>query len=381
VLRRLALRPISGARLTLIAREPLTPYSGMLPALLRGDCAFDEADIDCAGVAAAAGARLVVAAAQAIDLAAGRVTLADGSVVAFDLLSINVGGAPAMPDDGGVAVKPIGRFLAQLAALETGLPDGARIAVVGGGAGGTEMALALAHRLCGRARVALVGRNALLLPGAPERARRIARTALAAAGVDLLCGASAIGCRNGELLLADGRSVPVAATLWATGVAASAFLGRAGLACDAAGCVRVAPTLQSLNQSNVFAAGDCAAIEGAPRPKSGVWAVRAGAKLAENLRRAVAGHGLQPWRPQRDALAILGLGHGRAVAWRNGVTLNGWMAWRLKTWIDRRWMARFQRLPTPAMNHAEIPAATAEQEKPCAATASPPFPPTASDPR
>ena len=54
------------------------------------------------------------------------------------------------------------------------------------------------------------------------------------------------------------------------------------------------------------------------RPKAGVWAVRAGAPLAANLRRAARGQTLRRWRPQSDALAILGLGDGRALAWRNG---------------------------------------------------------------
>ena len=114
-----------------------------------------------------------------------------------------------------------------------------------------------------------------------------------------------------------------ATALWATGVVGPAFLAASGLACDAAGCVRVDATLRSVSHGFVFAAGDCAAIEGNPRPKAGVWAVRAGAPLAANLRRAARGRALRRWRPQSDALAILGLGDGRALAWRNGVAVAG----------------------------------------------------------
>ena len=70
VLRRLAHRPDKGLRLTLIAREPSTPYSGRLPALIRGECGPDAAHIDLGPLAAAADARLVIAEATAIDLAA-----------------------------------------------------------------------------------------------------------------------------------------------------------------------------------------------------------------------------------------------------------------------------------------------------------------------
>lgn len=342
VLRRHARTPLAGVRLTLLTREVQTPYSGMLPGLVRGEHDFAACHIDCARLAAAAGVRLVVAEAAAIDLAGGRVGLPGGAAIGFDLLSVNIGGVPAMPAGAGVPVKPIGRFLAQLTALEADLPDGATLAVVGGGAGGAELALALATRLRGRAGILLVAGRALL-PGAPAGVLRQVAAALTAAGIDILL-AEATGYREGRLTLRDGRSMEVAAAVWATGVVAPPLLAASGLACDAAGCIVVAPTLRSVSHANVFAAGDCAAMLGAARPKSGVWAVRAGGILAGNLRLAVAGRALRPWRPQRTALVIIGTGGGRAVAWRGGWWLGGRTAWRWKDRIDRRWMAMYQRL-------------------------------------
>jgi selenide,water dikinase len=125
------------------------------------------------------------------------------------------------------------------------------------------------------------------------------------------------------------------------------FLAASGLACDATGCMRVDATLRSVSHGSVFAAGDCAAIEGNPRPKAGVWAVRAGPKLADNLRRAARGRALRRWRPQSQALVILGLGDGRALAWRNGVAVAGRRIWRWKDWIDRRWMRMYQEPMAP----------------------------------
>ena len=247
-------------------------------------------------------------------------------------------------------MKPIGRFLEQLAALEARLADGARIAVVGGGAGGTELALALAHRFGRRVRVSLVNGNAEPVIAAPSRARRVIRHALVDAGVEMLSGVTAGALENGRLALSDGSYIEAAAALWATGVVAPEFLAASGLACDAAGCVRVGGTLQSVSHPFVFAAGDCAAVEGNPRPKSGVWAVRAGAPLAANLRRAAERRPPRQWRPQREALAILGTGGGRAVAWRNGIAVSGWLVWRWKDAIDRRWMRMYQRLrPMPML--------------------------------
>jgi selenide,water dikinase len=347
VLRRFAMRPEPGVRLTLIGREPETPYTGMLPGLIRGDYQFEQAHIDLAPLAAAAGARLILAEATDIDLAARRIGIAGRPTVPFDLLSIDVGGEPSMPSGGGLAVKPIGRFLTELAALEAQLRQGARIAVIGAGAGGTELALALAKRYGQQARVILVCDKAEPLADAPAYARSVARTALVEAGVELVSAVAAGALVDGKLPLSDGSFLDVTVALWATGVTGPVFLSLAGLACDATGCVRVDTTLRSVSHDFVFAAGDCAAIEGNPRPKAGVWAVQAGRPLADNLRRAARGRRLRRWRPQSQALVILGLGDGRAVAWRNGIAAAGKPIWRWKDWIDRRWMRMYQQPMAP----------------------------------
>jgi len=351
VLRRFAMRPLPGVRITLIGREPHTPYSGMLPGLIRGEYGFDAAHIDLAPLAAVAGARLIVAEATAIDPDAREVRFAQRPAVAFDVLSIDVGGIPAMPGGEGTPVKPIGAFLARLDALTASLPPGGRIAVVGGGAGGVELALALARRF--PARIALVCAEAEPLTAAPARARAVARAALTEARVELACGVRAVGFAEGRLALSDGSALAADAALWATGVVGPPMLAESGLSCDAAGCVMVDRTLASVSHPQVFAAGDCASVAGAARPKSGVWAVRAGAPLADNLCRALAGRALRPWRPQQDALAILGLGGGRAVAWRNGVAVSGRWVWRWKDRIDRNWMAMYADAPRRMARGAE----------------------------
>src|SRR5271165_917722 len=275
VLRRFAMRPEPGVRLTLIAREPHTPYSGMLPGLIRGEYGFDDAHIDLAPLAAASGARLILAEASGIDSVQRLVQIDGRPDIAFDLLSIDIGGSPAMPsrgpDGAGTPVKPIGRFLHRLDALAATLPPGGagRIAVVGAGAAGTELALALTRRLA--ARITLVSATADPLPAAPARARAIARTALVNAGVELACGVRAVGFADRRLLLSDGSALDADAALWATGVVGPALLQASGLACDADGCVVVDRTLASVSHAGIFAAGDCATIRGAARPKSGVW--------------------------------------------------------------------------------------------------------------
>jgi selenide,water dikinase len=349
VLRRFALRPEPGVRLTLIGREAETPYSGMLPGLIRGDYTREQAHIDLAPLAAAAKARLIVASATAIDPRQRTVSLHGRPAIAFDVLSVDVGGFPAIPDasaptGASLPVKPIGRFLERLQQLETELPPASRIAVIGGGPAGTELALALAHRYAGHFQPILVCSGADPLAEAPKYASRTARAALAEAGVELVCGVTAGGLADGRLALSDGSFLEVAAALWATGARGPDFLAAAGIDCDEAGCIRVDATLRSRSHPFIFAAGDCAAMDGAPRPKAGVWAVRAGAPLSENLRFVARGKPPRRWSPQRDALVILGLGNGQAIAWRNGVAMSGRAVWRWKDWIDRRWMAMYTQM-------------------------------------
>jgi selenide,water dikinase len=364
VLRRLARRPDPRLRLTLIARDPITAYSGRLPALIRGECSPADAHIDLGPLAAVAHARLVIAEGTGIDLAARQVFVRGRPAVRFDLLSIDIGGIPAMPDDvgpddvgpddvgpddGSIPVKPIGGFLAALTHLERDLPPGARVALVGGGAGGVELALALAQRVAGRVRITLVCDTADPLAEAPPRARAIARAALAEARVELVCGVRAGARAAGKLALSDGSFLSAEAVLWATNVVGPRLLAESGLICDDAGCVVVDASLRSRGHDVVFAAGDCASIAGAPRPKAGVWAVRAGPRLAGNLRRAARGLRPRPWRPQAEALAIVGLGHGRALAWRNGVAVSGRLVAWYKDWIDGRFLRRYSPAGLPRL--------------------------------
>lgn len=341
VLRRFALRPQPGVRLTLIGREPDTPYSGMLPGLIRGDYTHRQAHIDIAPLAAMAGARLILAEATAIDPEARTVSISGRPAEPFDILSVDIGGVPVMPDGGGIAVKPIGRFLDRLEHLEASLPTGSRIAVVGGGPAGTELVLALAQRFKGRFGLILVSGTAEPVQSAPAMVRRVVRQALVDAGVELVCGVTALGLADRRLRLSDGSHIDASVALWATGVRGPDLLAASGIACDRAGCICVAPTLASVSHPHVFAAGDCSASEGDPRPKAGVWAVRAGATLAENLRRSALRQPLRAWKPQKAALAILGLGHGKAIGWRNGLALHGAAIWWLKDRIDRRWMRMY----------------------------------------
>lgn len=358
VLRRWAMRPQPGVRLTLVARELHTPYSGMLPGLIAGHYGFDAAHVDLGPLAVAAGARLIHAEVSGLDAAGKFLHFGDRPPLRYDTLSINSGATPAVRGvSAGVdqlrLVKPISRFLpafdAVLRRLEAAVEPLA-VVVVGGGPGGVELVLAFAHRLTragmrDRARLMLATASARVLEGHGPGVAGAVERELERAGVSLAPAAEVVKVESGRLVCADGRRLAADETFWVTGVEAPPWLTASGLAVDAAGFVEVGETLQSVSHEDVFAAGDVAALRHAPRPKSGVYAVRAGAVLARNLPAWIRGERLRRFRPQRRALYLISTGDRRAVVSRPGLPplLGSWV-WRWKDRIDRRFMARYQEL-------------------------------------
>lgn len=358
VVKAFAQRPLPGVRVTLITRDLDTPYSGMLPGVIAGLYRAEEAHIDLVRLTAVTGTRLVHGEATGLDRTAKRVLLAGRPPVAYDILSIDVGIIPDLASiagaaEHGIAVKPIGAFLAKLEHLRARCRTGEvrSIAVIGGGAGGVELMLSLRTRLCADAArdgrnpdisFALVTSDALLATH-NARVRRTFQRRLVAAGVEVhehcpvaALKASAVVCRDGRVISAD-------AILIATNAAPPGWFAMTGLACDAGGFLAVTPTLQVADDPEIFAAGDCAGLVETPREKAGVYAVRAGPPLAANLARRARGETLRPWRPQRRHLALISTGDRYAVASRGPLKAEGAWLWTVKDWIDRRWMDMYRR--------------------------------------
>jgi selenide,water dikinase len=359
VLTAFAMRPEPGVRLTLVTRDLETPYSGMLPGVIAGLYTSREAHIDLVRLAAATGTRLIHAEACGLDRGHKRVMLKDRPSIAYDLVSIDVGITPTLDAIEGapqhaIAVKPIGHFISKFKMLmeEAKAPGGVRrIAVIGGGAGGVELLLSVRSRILRELEtLGLVGAkfefalvaDGEILPSHASRVRASFRNILKARAVDFHENARAVAVRRDGIVLADGDVVPADRVLVATRAAPPGWFKDSGLTLDGDGFVAVGPTLQSLNDSDVFAAGDCAALTESPREKAGVYAVRAGPPLARNLRLRARGRGLKPWRPQRRHLALISTGERYAIASRGWFKAEGAWLWTVKDWIDRRWMRMYQ---------------------------------------
>ncbi len=378
VLRAFGMKPLPGMRLTLITREVHAPYSGMLPGLIAGRYSHDEAHIDTGPLTRFAKARLYQETITGIDLANRHVLCLGRPPIPYDVLCLDIGSTPNTGDVPGanlhaIPVKPIDGFLARFEALVARVIAARgekRIALVGAGAGGVELMLAVAQRL--RREVALAGYNAQalgfvlvagqeVLPGFPPAFRMKALRALAQQGIAVESGGRVTRVEPGRLLRTALPEVPADEILWTTRAAAAPWLENTGLALDEAGFLKVGADLSCEGQDTIFAAGDTASFTPRALPKSGVYAVRAGPILTHNIRALLTGKARKPYRPQKEAMYLLSTDDERAIGTRNGITSAGrWVAmWKDR--IDRAFMDRFNALPEMPVE-LSAPSAIVENE-------------------
>ena len=325
----------------LVNPGPLHVYSGMVPGVIAGHYAPAEAEIDLARLARAAGAELVSGMAQSLDLAGRKIALADGGGLDYDYLSVNIGAQPNFARVPGarahaIPAKPFARLFERWRELKGGNLGAARIAVAGAGAAGLELAMAMKFAGAGEVTV-FSDRNALSEAAAPRILAALART-----DVSLRSDCPVHAVEAGPTVLSPKGRERFDALVWAAGVAAPPLIAESGLRTDTAGFALVDATLRSVSHPEVFAAGDTASLERTSVPKSGVYAVREGAVLAENLTRVVRGQPLTRYEPQKKSLVLLSCGGRHAIAARGGWSAEGAWAWRWKDWIDRRWIRTFE---------------------------------------
>lgn len=357
----LARRPLRDVAITLLGIEAYAPYSGMLPGVVAGHYREHDAQIDLAALASRVGATFRQARVVSLDLPGRKVRVEDGTTVAFDWLSLDVGSTPDLETPGArehtVPVKPVSSFqrrweqmLARLRARA--VATSADVAVVGAGAGGVELALAVAYRvasegLSARVRLHLLTGASGLLPTYGGRVRAVVRNALGEAGIRLHAGGGVERVSTGQLHCVDGSVVRADEILWVTRASAQPWLADSGLATDARGFVRIDATLRSVSHPYVFASGDCASLDGARLPKAGVFAVRQAPVLTRNFRAVSAGLDLTRYVPQTRYLSLLTTGSRHALAWRHSWWApHGAWVWHWKDWLDRQFIRRFRRAGT-----------------------------------
>jgi selenide,water dikinase len=333
-------------KLSLVTPGPVHVYSGMVPGVVAGHYAAAEAQIGLARLAQEAGAELIRGRVLRLDPAAKQALLEDGGAVPYDYASLNLG---SLPDLSGVpgaaefasAAKPFETFFSGWRALLEKGPKAPRIAIAGAGSGGVELAMAMKYALDRRGTSGAVelfsDRNVF-----PPRVAQRIRSALERLSIGFRADTPVHAIELGPVVVSPMGRERFDAVFWTAGAAAPPMLRESGLRTDERGFVVVDASLRSVSHPDVFAAGDTASLEGIALPKSGVYAVREGAVLAENLKGVVRGLPMRDFAPQKSSLALISCGAKYAIASRGGWSAEGAWAWRWKDWLDRRWIARFR---------------------------------------
>jgi pyridine nucleotide-disulfide oxidoreductase family protein len=354
VLSNMAQSPWAGAQVTLIAPYDRQLYSGMVPGFVAGHYALEDCVIPLEPLVRRSGIRWIQRSVRAMEATTQTVTLDDGSVLHYDWLSINTGPVQdralieqSIPGarEHALFIRPIEAFGAlwpQVVEMAESKP--LRIAVVGAGAGGIELAMAVRKRLP-QAAVTLLCGNTPLGAGYSEGVQARIKAALVRRKITLLPD-NAAGIRLGEVVLASGATLACDVPIIATGAQAPAWLLASGLVLDLQGFVAVDSCQRSTSHPQVFAAGDVSTRADRTLARSGVYAVRAGPVLAMNLTAAIASQPLTEHQPPDQTLNLLSCGDRYAIASWGKHSAEGRWVWWLKDWIDRRFLKRYREAAT-----------------------------------
>ncbi|MDB9465662.1 FAD-dependent oxidoreductase [Dolichospermum circinale] len=359
VLKLFAIYPLLGVNLILITPDKYTPYSGMLPGYIAGFYKYTEWLIDLQKLCRFAGAKLYLKKVIGLDLKNNQVLCDQGSVIDFDLLSIDIGSTPEKLSVSGaveyaIAAKPVAQFLEHWHKLRENVVINSQktlnIAIVGGGAGGVELALSMQAGLqnlhIDNLQVHLWQKSHKLMPNYHLSVRVIMEKVLINKGVKLHLGETVNQIAPGEEKLKikcqSGLEFECDQVFWVTQASAAEWVKNSGIGTDEKGFILVNNNLQSVTHTHVFAAGDIATMINHHLPKAGVFAVRQGKPLYENLKRMILGKSLKPYQPQKTYLSLISTGDGKALATRGNFTLPPHqLLWYWKDWIDRRFMNQF----------------------------------------
>ena len=289
-----------------------------------------------------------------VNLETQQVQLADQANLDYDWLVLAMGGKTPMEMVSGAtdfafpfhSLQDAYQLEERLKFLENSNQDKIRIAIVGGGYSGVEIACKLRDRAQERAKIRIIERGEMILKASPEFNRETAQKALSDREIWIDTETSVEAITEDEItLFYKGKSdtIPADMVIWTVGTAVSELVNNLNLPHNKQGKIQVDPTLRVEEQANVFALGDLAACEdahGKTVPATAQVAFQQSDYCAWNIWASITGRPLLPFK--YDNLGeMLVLGTDNAALTGKGVKLEG-----LAAYLARR-LAYLSRMPTP----------------------------------
>ncbi len=355
---------------TLIDKSSFASYSGMVPGCVSNIYTKDVAQIALRPLSEWASIDFVQDTVVNVDAKCQQVLLKNGKVIDYDVLSLDIGSMSKGTDTPGVLeftipTRPIDALVDRLEEAKKRLPEkgSVKAVVVGGGIAGIELAMCMHsgfEYVVDDVNVTILDSGTELIPFESEICREGLQNVLDEKKISVRFASRVNKIKNDFIELEDGARIPFTHCVWSTGASPhpiSSQLRQSGISTSTDGWIKVRPTLQTHSHNNIFAAGDCASIEGLldssgqklkeSPPKAGVYAVRSGPVLIENISRFLkkSERSCEPlitFDPQDDFLKLIGCGDGTALGFRFGLLLRGKWVWELKDFIDRMFMDLFK---------------------------------------
>jgi demethylphylloquinone reductase len=288
-----------------------------------------------------------------IDLDRQKITLDNHAEICYDQAVIAMGGKASLDFVPGArehafpfrVLEDAYRLKDKLRELERSERDRIRVAVIGGGYSGVEIACKLADRLGERGRIRLIEKTADILAQSPKFNRETAQKALEKRGVWVDLDTSVEEIRADGLVLnykGQGDDIPVDLVLWTVSPIVGDLIAGLPLAQSDRHKIKVNEYLQAIERSNLYILGDVADgrdREGNPYPPTAQVAIQQADYCAWNLRSSITGKPPLPFRYQPLG-EMLTLGVDEATISGLGIQLDGSFAYLIRR------LAYLYRLPT-----------------------------------
>lgn len=361
VLRKWKMKPLENAELVCVSNFPISTYSGMLPGALSGQYPSEKMEIDLVRLCASAGVRLILDEVVGVDPLEQRLLFRNRPSLAYDALSIGVGSVPTFGDveisdhNPLISVKPMQTFLSRLRdRLEAcGGGGNPRVAVVGGGIGSIEIALCLDQRMKTnptslglesgqQCEISLITGGDRIGAGLLESTRDKVESHFQRRGIKAIAGSRVAQITPSGLVLKNGATEEADVVIWATSAIAPPILKALSLESDERGFVLTKSTLQSTSSDQIFAVGDSGTMQDQALVKAGVFAVRQGPFLWDNIRRLLENRKLVNYVPQANFLKLINTADGSAIGEYKSRSFQGRWCWALKNRIDLKFMKMYQ---------------------------------------
>lgn len=347
------MKRVDQVRVTLISDQLYSPYSGMLPGLIAGHYDFDEIHIDLIQLCQMADVRFIQGKVTGIDAENQTIEVADYPTIRYDIASINIGSTPSYNIPGAeefsVPVKPIASFWNRwsqaLSALQAA-EESKTVSVIGSGAGGVELILAMQKRLQRNKlktphQFKLITSNKAPLQTFPRKAQLQIRRLLARKKIKVITSARVTEISQQSVTVNEKDQIASDFTFLCTQASAAQWPKTSGLTTNEQGFICVDKHLQVKDTNNLFAVGDIAHSTRHPRPKAGVFAVRQAPILHQNILQMLLNKPLRVYKPQSHFLSLVSIGGRYALGVKRQLVFVGRWVWWFKDWIDRGFMTGF----------------------------------------